>query len=337
VPDTRRRAVSMSVLSKFQPLCIILSAFLGILLGKTSSTIEENADSFITVFLMGMLFLVFLGVTFGGKPGKFLGINIRFSTAALIINFVWTPLFALLLAKTFFPGETSLQTGFIMLLVTPCTDWYLIFTGLANGNVALAASILPLNLILQILLLPLYLLVFMGENLSIDFQTIARCIGMVLVIPFMAAGGIKWLAGKTSRAPGYSLFAKIMARNEDLQCILLCLAIAAMFASQGSVLLAHVMLFALLLFPLLLFFAVNLLLSLFVGKKLKLPFYDRIPLLFTTLARNSPISLAIAVFTFPSEPVIALVLVMGPLIELPVLALDAAILKKAGEKERPLE
>jgi hypothetical protein len=30
-----------------------------------------------------------------------------------------------------------------MLMVTPCTDWYLIFTGIAKGNVALSTAILP--------------------------------------------------------------------------------------------------------------------------------------------------------------------------------------------------
>lgn len=31
---------------------------------------------------------------------------------------------------------------------TACTDWYIIFTGIAKGNTVLSASILPLNLIL---------------------------------------------------------------------------------------------------------------------------------------------------------------------------------------------
>jgi ACR3 family arsenite efflux pump ArsB len=119
-----------------------------------------------------------------------------------------------------------------------------------------------------------------------------------------------------------------MKKNDDIQFLLLCLAIVSMFASQGSVLLANIVVFTKLIFPLLLFFTVNFFLAFCAGIKLKLAFIDTIPLIFTTLARNSPVSLAIAVFTFPSEPVISLVLVMGPLIELPVLAAVAAILKK---------
>lgn len=42
---------------------------------------------------------------------------------------------------------------------------------------------------------------------------------------------------------------------------------------------------------------------------------------FSTLARNSPIALAIVVTAFPDRPAIALALVIGSLIELPVIAL----------------
>jgi len=46
----------------------------------------------------------------------------------------------------------------------------------------------------------------------------------------------------------------------------------------------------------------------------------------TTLARNSPIALAIAMTAFPGEPLIALTLIIGPLLELPILAIITQIL-----------
>jgi ACR3 family arsenite efflux pump ArsB len=317
----------MSVFSRLQPVFIILSAFLGILLGRVGAgtVIERKAGGFIELFLMVMLFLVFLGVRIVREPGRRARTGLAFSVAAFAINFLWTPVFAFLLAKIFLPGDISLQIGFIMLMVTPCTDWYLIFTGLANGNVRLGASILPPNLILQIILLPVYLFLFMGRTVAIDLATILQSIVIVLVIPLLTAVAVRWLVKRTSRA---QWFDRLMKRNDDIQFLMLCLAIVSMFTSQGSVLLANAAVFTRLVFPLLLFFTVNFLLSSGVGITLKLPVPDRIPLIFTTLARNSPVSLAIAVFTFPAEPVIALVLVMGPLIELPVLAAVAAILKK---------
>jgi ACR3 family arsenite efflux pump ArsB len=111
-----------------------------------------------------------------------------------------------------------------------------------------------------------------------------------------------------------------------------------MFASQGSALIGNLNVFIKLFFPLVIFFAVNLFLSLFAGEKLKLPFSDTVSLVFTTTARNSPVSLAIAIIVFPSNPVIPLVLVMGPLVELPVLAVNAALLNSGkftfGKKRR---
>jgi ACR3 family arsenite efflux pump ArsB len=298
-----------------------------VLLGKININIEQRSGSFIEIFLMLLLFFTFAGIDIKDIRKSFT--NLKFSLSALIINFLWTPVFAFLLAKIFLPEQVSLQIGFIMLLVTPCTDWYLVFTGLANGNVILGSSILPLNLILQIILLPVYLFIFMGKTVSFDIKILIQSIIFILLIPLISANMIKLIIRKIKLE---RYFNKIIDQNDTIQFVLLCFAIISMFASQGSILLANLIIFIKLLFPLIIFFVINFFLALFVGKKLKLSFYNIIPLLFTTSARNSPISLAIVIITFPSEPIIALVLVMGPLIELPVLAINSTILKKIDEK-----
>jgi ACR3 family arsenite efflux pump ArsB len=319
----------MTFLSKFQPLFIILSALIGIALGKSIPFLEHYAGNCIEIFLMGMLFFVFLNVEIKEISKSFS--DLRFSVSALLINFIFTPLFTFALSKVFLTGQIDLQIGFIMLMVTPCTDWYLIFTGLANGNVPLGASILPLNLILQIILLPVYLLLFMGTEVSFGFATIIHSIVLVLIIPLVTANGVK---GMVKKINWQDALAKLLKKADDIQFILLCLAIISMFASQGTLLLDNTIVFIKLLPPLLLFFAVIFCLSLGTGKLLQLPFKNCIPLVFTTSARNSPVSLAIATITFPLQPVISLVLVMGPLIELPVLAINSALLKRMGNKNK---
>jgi ACR3 family arsenite efflux pump ArsB len=316
-------------MAKLQPLIIIASALAGILLGRFSPSIASRASGLIEIFLMILLFFVFLAVDIREIKRSFS--NIRFSLAALAINFIWTPVFAFLLGRLFMAGKIDLQTGFIMLMVTPCTDWYLIFTGMAGGNVSLGSSLLPLNLILQICLLPVYLLLFMGNAPSsldaVYFSTgsILTSILLVLVIPLVSANVVKFVIGKL---PVREKFEKALAAYSDtIQLFFLCLAVLAMFASQGTLLLANPSLFVSIFPPLIIFFIVNFFLALFTGRILKLPFKDTIPLLFTTSARNSPVALAIAAITFPQRPVISLVLVIGPLIELPVLAIDAWVLK----------
>jgi ACR3 family arsenite efflux pump ArsB len=318
----------MSFLTKFQPLFIVLSALAGIAAGKASPFFERHAGNCIEIFLMFMLFFVFLNVEIKEITKSFS--DLRFSLSSLAINFIATPLFAWALSKIFFNGQIDLQIGFIMLMVTPCTDWYLIFTGAAKGNVPLGASILPLNLILQILLLPAYLLLFMGTAVSIKGTAIMHSILLVLVVPLVSANVAKFMANTTRRRDALS---KLLKRADDIQFILLCLAIIAMFSSQGTLLLDNTVVFVKLLPPLLLFFVSVFCLSFLTGSVLKLPFKNIIPLIFTTSARNSPVSLAIATITFPLRPVISLVLVMGPLIELPILAINSALLKMIGHKK----
>jgi len=274
-----------------------------------------------------MLFFVFLNIEINKISKSFL--NLRFSISALIINFIWTPLFVLAITKIFFKGETALQTGFIMLMVTPCTDWYLVFTGAAGGNVTLGASILPLNLILQIVLLPAYLLLFMGAEITITPEIIIQSILFVLIVPLVSANIIRFAAKKINL--GEKLDA-LLTKADDIQFVLLCLAIFSMFVSEGPLMLDNVALFIRLLPFLLLFFALVFSLAFFTGKALKLNFKDIVPLIFSTSARNSPIALAIAAITFPNQPVISLVLVMGPLIELPLLAINSQILKRIKGK-----
>lgn len=59
-------------------------------------------------------------------------------------------------------------------------------------------------------------------------------------------------------------------------------------------------------------------------------------LCFATPARNSPVSLAVAVTAFPDHPLIALALVIGPLFELPVMAVIAQILLSLRKWQPPL-
>ncbi|MDR2521270.1 MAG: bile acid:sodium symporter [Spirochaetaceae bacterium] len=317
----------MDFWAKLQPVFIVFSAFAGIFIGKSFPGIEQNAGKSVEWFLVLMLFFVFLNVKMREIARSFS--DLRFSASALLINFVFTPLYAFALSKVFFAGRIDLQIGFIMLLVTPCTDWYLVFTGTAHGNVPLGASILPLNLVLQILLLPVYLVVCMGTAVSFEISAIIRGIVFVLILPLGSATLVK-LWGHTHKRKMY--LDAVLKKADTVQFALLCLAILAMFASQGTLLLDNVAVFIQLLPPLALFFAVIFCVSFFTGKLLKLPFTNIIPLIFTTSARNSPVSLAIAAITFPVQPLVSLVLVMGPLIELPVLAVNSLLLRRIGRR-----
>jgi ACR3 family arsenite efflux pump ArsB len=271
---------------------------------------------------MLMLTGVFLQV-----PLRGLGAAFRFrrvAVASMVINFMWTPLFAWLLGWVFLSDHAALWVGFLMLMVTPCTDWYLVFTGICKGNLTLSTALLPLNLVLQLLLLPVYLLVFVGAVFPLDFGLILRSIGLALLVPFLAAHALRFVIVRWRS--GSWLDKRVSRLVESAQIVLLALAIVAIFASEGQAITQSPQSLLLLLLPVLLFFAGNLALAYAVSKKLRSSYQDFVSLTYTTLARNSPIALAIAVVAFPEAPLVVVALVIGPLIELPVLAATAQLL-----------
>jgi ACR3 family arsenite efflux pump ArsB len=283
--------------------------------------LDKVSSSLIEVFLMLLLYILFLSIDLKQIKKSFT--NVRFTLSAVIINFVFTPLFGYLLGKIFFPGSLDIRIGLLMLLVTPCTDWYLVFTGLSKGNVELGMSILPLNLILQIVLLPVYLLVLIGSEVTMDVGSLVSSVAMVLVIPFALAYITKLITKNSEKFRSF-----LSEQGDNLQLLFLCLAVVVMFASEGKNLLDNPLLLTQMFIPLLIFFAFLFFVAQIVGRVQKFPKKDIVALNMTTLARNSPLSLAIAVVTFPEQPLVSLALVIGPLIELPVLSVISGILKK---------
>ncbi|MFB1083392.1 arsenic resistance protein [Jeotgalibacillus sp. JSM ZJ347] len=307
----------MKWLEKLYTFFILGAVGIGMIFSQLNGA-GSVAKGLVLPLLALMIYLTFLQIPLKDVKASFR--NKAFSISAILINFVWTPVFAWVLTFVFFPDQPALAIGLIMLLVTPCTDWYLIFTGVAKGNTALSVAILPLNLILQIVLLPVYLFIFFGTGETVEAAYLIEGVIWVLFVPLMLAVLMKkLLKGK-----------RLLEANllESLPTIFLVLAIVAMFAAQGNMLLENTGIFLQILPPLIIFFAVNFFISRRTGKLCRLSAGDRVSLTMTTLARNSPLALAIAAAAFPNEPLIALILVIGPLIELPVLALVSRVMLK---------
>lgn len=319
----------MNIISKLQPIIIIFSAIVGLILGKFIS-LGTSSASYVELFLMLLLFMLFISVDFASLKKSFF--NVRYTVISLFINFIITPVLAYVLGKLFFEGAFDIRIGLLILLVTPCTDWYLVFTGLSKGNVELNLSILPLNLLLQIVLLPVYLTLFFGNASTIQTTNMLWSILFVVCIPFIASIIYKIFTKNKIKLQKY-----VAEQSDNLQLIFLCLAVLFMFMAQGESILKNPLLVVHLLMPLLCFFVIIFIIAQIAGRLLHFNKQDIIALNFTTLARNSPLALAIAVTTFPDQPFISLVLVVGSLIELPTLSVISAILLRWGRGESSAE
>jgi ACR3 family arsenite efflux pump ArsB len=314
----------LSIIEKLEPLLLALAALAGLALGRLSGW-GEPMSKLVQPLLIAMLLGVFWDIELKDLKKGFA--NLKFAAASLGLNFVWIPALGWLLARWLLAGESQLQIGFIMLLVTPCTDWYLVFTALARGNVPLSASILPINLLLQLLLLPAYLWLLGGLSGQADAAAILLGSLPVLLLPLGAARLLARLSRERPRLKG-----ALTRLLPNLRFWYLWLAVAFMFAGEGRHIIDRPDIFLRLLAPVLAFFAINFAVGRLAGDLLRFPYPDSVSLSLTTLARNSPVALTVAVSAFPDMPLVALALVIGPLIELPTLGVVSKILLGLGRR-----
>lgn len=271
-----------------------------------------------------MLYGLFLEVPLKNLKKSFT--NIKFTSTTLIINFIWTPLFGYFLGNLFLNGNIDIFIGFFMLILTPCTDWYLVFTKMAKGDLNLSLSLLPINLILQIILLPVYLIIFFSSNNSMSYTDLGYSLLIVIVIPFILAQLTKAILNDDINEKASDFFS-------NYQIVFLALAVFAIFNSTGESLFKNLNSVLTIFIPLIIFFITNTIIDLLLSEKINFTYEEYASLTMTTLARNSPLALAIAINSFPGRELIAIALVIGPLIELPVLYIVSRFvlyIKKSG-------
>lgn len=299
----------MELIEKLEPIIIFSAVIIGLLFSNFD-IIAQNTSHLINVFLCLMLFGLFLEVDLNELKNSFK--NVKFTTTSLIINFIWTPLFGYFLGSLFLKGNVDVLVGFFMLILTPCTDWYLVFTKMAKGDFTLSLSILPINLVLQIILLPIYLMIFFSSGNTMDYSQLAYSLLIVIVIPFVAAQIVKFILNADLKEKATNLFT-------SLQIWFLSLAVFCIFASQGELVFDNLNSVLTIFIPLILFFIANAIIDLLLSEKINFTYSEYASLTMTTLARNSPLALAIAINSFPGHELVSIALVIGPLIELPVL------------------
>lgn len=304
----------MQFFEKYQWIFMIAAMFIGLGLGQTGN-VTEAATHFITPFLMIMLFGIFLQTPVESLKEGFK--NSKVLKLSLLINFLWTPLLAFSLSSLFFSDAPDVFVALILDMVTPCTDWYLVFTAIAGGSIALSTSFLPWNLFMQFISIPVALFLFAGTVVEIQPYFFLQSFLRVLLIPFIIAVVVRNIVYYFKDE---NWFENNINENIGVfQSIFLMFAIMAMFASQGTILIENLSLVVRLFVPVTLFFTINFCVGQLIGRVFKLSYQEGTSLIITILARNAPLALTVAVATFPNRPLIPLVLAVESLIELPML------------------
>ncbi|MET9568681.1 arsenic resistance protein [Streptomyces virginiae] len=169
---------------------------LGALLGGAVPAAGPGLEHAINPVLGALLFVTFLQVPAGGllrslRDGRFL-------SAALVVNFVVVPLVVAAMF-TFLPADQAVRIGVLLVLLCPCVDYVIVFSGLAGGSSRRLLAATPLLLIVQMLLLPGLLHLFMGADLAdiVEVGPFVEAFLVLIVIPLALAWALQaWAVRK---------------------------------------------------------------------------------------------------------------------------------------------
>lgn len=178
---------------------IYLAAIIGgLLVGSAWPHVNHPFEILLWPTLMLLLYATFVQVPLLHLREAFA--DHRFVAAVLGGNFIVLPVLAWVLVQGL-PPDPALRLGVLLVLLVPCTDWFITFSQLGGGDVPRAIAVTPINLLLQLLLLPVYLWLMVGADLSavLSLAEVWPALAVVSVPLIAAAGSERWIEARTER------------------------------------------------------------------------------------------------------------------------------------------
>lgn len=203
----------------------LLALLAGAGFGLLATTPAAGLETAINPVLMLLLYATFLSI-----PLTRLGQVVRdgrFLAGLLVLNFVIVPGVVYALSR-FVADHPALLLGVLFVLLTPCIDYVIVFSGLAGAAHERLLAAAPLLMLGQMLLLPIYLGLFIGPELFdvIDIGPFVEAFVLLIIVPLAIAAVTQFLAARTRVAQ------RVMRGFETLMVPLVMLTLAVVVASQ---------------------------------------------------------------------------------------------------------
>lgn len=198
----------------------------GALIGLAAPGAHGALEASIYPVLGALLYATFVQVPFTALRAAFA--DRRFLLAALGVNFVVVPPIVFALSRLA-PGGRAVELGVLLVLLTPCIDYVIVFTRLAGGSDRRLLAATPLLMLAQMALLPVYLWLFMGSELAdiVEPEPFLEAFGLLIVVPLALAWATEaWAA----RSPAG---ARVKAAVDLTPVALLALTLLVVVASQS--------------------------------------------------------------------------------------------------------
>lgn len=285
---------------------LALVAGAGVGLSFSAAPTFEHA---INPVLIVLLYATFLAVPFAAI-GRSLR-DARFTTAVVVLNFAAVPIVVFALTRII-AGNEAVLVGVVLVLLAPCIDYVIVFSGLAGAASERLLAGAPLLMLLQTALLPLWLWLFVGaETVSIiDIAPFAEAFVLLIVIPLALAAATQLWARR--RRLGEQIIEAMAAAMVPVMMVTLAVVVASQIDSIRSRIDQLAAAAAI--------FVVFLIVMAFVGVGAGKVFGQDVPatraLVFSGATRNSLVVLPLALALPPALSLAAVVVVTQTLVEL---------------------
>ena len=310
-PTTSRLAMR----DEAKPFILIGAIGTGIVINRLAGGALTGFGWLVQIGLFAVVFSIMAFVEITGVSRSFR--KVKPTAIAVTTNFVIVPLFAWTLGWLILRDHPDLWAGVILYTLTPCIGWYLIFIDLAKGNMDWGLAMLPIDITLQTLLLPIYLWLLIGKVIPIEPLVLLRSVSLFLLLPFAAAYATRSLLLRwRGRDFTFGPYKHVMG---EVKLWALVAVVAAIFATQPTLETADLGNVALIIATITLFFVGLFVLALGVGRLFNLGYADTAAMVFEVSARNSESVIGVAVVAFAGRPLVILAILIGPIVELPVL------------------
>lgn len=323
----------LSTLDRFLPVWIFAAMALGLMLGRAFPALGAVLNGVqvagvsvpIAIGLLVMMYPVLAKVKYE-SIGEHVADRKLIGTS-LVLNWIVGPIVMFALAWLFLPDLPAYRNGLVLIGLARCIAMVLIWNTLACGSGELAAVLVALNSIFQILTYSvlgwLFLTVvpaWFGAETAVVHVTmwaIAKSVLIFLGIPLLAG----YLTRRTLvAARGEPWYERVFVpRVGPLALMGLLYTIVLMFAMQGDRIIRLPLDVLRIALPLLAYFGVMFGLAFFISKRLGFSYERTAALSFTAAGNNFELAIAVAVATFGISSGEALAAVVGPLVEVPAL------------------
>jgi ACR3 family arsenite transporter len=323
----------LGFIDRFLPLWIFLAMGIGVLLGRVWPGIGTALDTAkiagvslpIALGLLWMMYPVLAKVKYE-RIGS-LKAEGKLFTLSLVLNWVIGPLLMFALAWIFLADQPAYRNGVILIGLARCIAMVLIWNMLARGDGEVAAVLVALNSVFQIVMYSLlgwlFLAVIPGwfggdtTAVSISMWDIAKSVLIFLGVPLLAGALTRYTLVPLKGADWYDNV--LMPKLGPTALLGLLYTIVIMFAMQGDKIVSLPGDVVRIAIPLVIYFLLMFTLAYVISWRSGLSYEQTAAVSFTAAGNNFELAIAVAVATFGIASGEALAGVVGPLIEVPVL------------------